>query len=66
MPAQTKIFSVTARQKHRVRPAYTKPSAQENRQVSDRLFYGSLGPASPVRKIDPKTGLVVAVIKPRP
>jgi hypothetical protein len=28
----------------------------------DKLRYGSLGPASPVRKIDPLTGEVVAII----
>ena len=28
----------------------------------DKILYGSLGAASPVRRIDPKTGLVIAVI----
>jgi hypothetical protein len=28
----------------------------------DKLRYGSLGPASPVRKIDPLTGELVAII----
>ena len=60
------MFNATALRKRRVPQPYIKLSAQEDRQMSDRLFYGSLGPASPVRKIDPKTGRVVAVIKPGP
>jgi hypothetical protein len=31
----------------------------------ERMLFGSLGGASPVRKIDPKTGDVIAVIDPK-
>jgi hypothetical protein len=30
----------------------------------EKTKYGSLGPASPVRKIDPSTGKLLAIIKP--
>jgi hypothetical protein len=32
---------------------------------SDALFYGTLGPASPTKRIDPKTGKVVEIISAR-
>jgi hypothetical protein len=35
------------------------------RQESDTLFYGTLGPASPAKRIDPKTGEVVEIISER-
>ena len=34
------------------------------RKESEKQFYGKLGPASPVKRIDPKTGNVVEVIDP--
>jgi hypothetical protein len=34
------------------------------RKESDKQFYGTLGPASPVKRIDPKTGNVVEIIHP--
>jgi hypothetical protein len=34
------------------------------RKQSDKQFYGTLGPASPVKRIDPKTGNVVEIIHP--
>ena len=40
---------------------YRKIADTERVQATERLF-GSQGPASPVRKIDPKTGRVVAII----
>ena len=55
------MFNGTARKRHRIRPPVQ--SAEENRQMRDRRLYGSLGPASPVRRIDPKTGAVVEVIE---
>ena len=55
------MFSRTARKGHRIRQPVQ--SAEEIRQRRDRLFYGSLGPASPVRRIDPKTGCVIEVIE---
>jgi hypothetical protein len=39
-------------------------TATEFQQARDKAFYGSLGGASPVRRIDPNTGKVVAVIDP--
>ena len=57
------MFSRTARKKNRIRPAVYQETAEEIRQRRERRLYGSLGPASPVRRIDPKTGSVVDVIK---
>jgi hypothetical protein len=39
--------------------------ATEYQQARDKAFYGSLGGASPVRRIDPNTGKVFAVIDPQ-
>src|SRR5262245_51301300 len=36
----------------------------EYKRARERAFYGSLGGASPVRRIDPKTGKVVEVLDP--
>ena len=35
------------------------------RKESDTLLYGTLGPASPAKRIDPKTGRVVQIISAR-
>jgi hypothetical protein len=35
------------------------------RKESDTLLYGTLGPASPTKRIDPKTGEVVKIISDR-
>jgi hypothetical protein len=35
------------------------------RKGTDKHFYGTLGPASPVKRIDPKTGEVVEIISER-
>ena len=40
-------------------------SEQAFRKESDALYYGTLGPASPVKRIDPKTGEVVEIISER-
>jgi hypothetical protein len=42
-----------------------KKMATEYQQARDKAFYGSLGGASPVRRIDPNTGKVFAVIDPQ-
>jgi hypothetical protein len=42
---------------------YRSTAAAYQRALEKTLF-GSLGPASPVRKVDPATGKVVAIIKP--
>ena len=55
------MFSRTARKGRRIRQPVQ--SAEEIRQRRERLLYGSLGPASPVRRIDPKTGSVIEVIE---
>jgi hypothetical protein len=36
---------------------------EEQREISERRFYGSLNAASPVKRIDPKTEAVVKVIE---
>jgi hypothetical protein len=40
-------------------------SEQAFRKQSDALYYGTLGPASPAKRIDPKTGEVVEIISER-
>jgi hypothetical protein len=63
----TKLFNKTPN-KERRRPAVKKLAAEvraEYQQARDRLLFGSLGAASPVRRVDPKTGDVVAVIDPQ-
>ena len=40
-------------------------SEEALRKASDKQFYGKLGPASPVKRIDPKTGEVVEIISER-
>jgi hypothetical protein len=40
-------------------------SEQALRKESEKQFYGKLGPASPVKRIDPKTGEVVEIISTR-
>jgi hypothetical protein len=41
---------------------YGSPNAAEYQRAVDRWSFGTLGAASPVRKIDPATGKVVAVV----
>jgi hypothetical protein len=41
-----------------------KLNPADNQQTRDQFLFGSLGAASPVRRIDPRTGNVVAVIDP--
>jgi hypothetical protein len=40
-------------------------SEEAMRKDSEKHFYGKLGPASPVKRIDPKTGEVVEIISMR-
>jgi hypothetical protein len=61
----TKLFKKTPNKERR--PALKKRPAEiraEYQQARERLLFGSLGAASPVRRIDPITGEVVAVIDP--
>lgn len=61
------ILKKTARPKKKKktpsRQKYWRDAVSERKRAIDNLF-GSQGPASPVRKIDPKTGEVVAIIEP--
>ena len=69
MPATTALFSKTKRQKKHPRRTkeYMAAAAAAYQRALERK-YGSLGPASAVRKIDPATGEVVACVyrKPKP
>lgn len=49
------------RRSKRGRPAYTARVEAERKQSKDQ-FYGTLGPASPVRRINPLTGEVTEII----
>jgi hypothetical protein len=40
-------------------------SEQDFRKESDTHYYGTQGPASPAKRIDPKTGEVVEIISER-
>jgi len=57
----TALFSKTRRKTKRARRGEQWTLAARQR-ARDRTLYGSLGPASACRKIDPVTGEVVAVI----
>jgi hypothetical protein len=67
MPGPTDLFKNTSLKKRRGTKRGTpyEKMATEYRQARDKAYYGSLGGASPVRRIDPKTGKVVAVIDPQ-
>jgi len=64
MPGPTNLFKRKTRPKRREMKTSAEQAATEYRQARDKAFYGSLGGASPVRRIDPNTGKVVAVIDP--
>ena len=64
MSRPSKIFNKTRRRAANVR-VYKRQAASEYKKALDKLLFGSLGGASPVRRIDPKTGDVVAVIDPK-
>jgi hypothetical protein len=68
MTRPNKIFNKTRRRKEHQAAnlrVYRRQAAAEYEKARDKLLYGSLGGASPVRRIDPKTGDVVAVIDPK-
>jgi len=58
----TTLFAKTRRKKKRPPRVRSKAMTQYNRAMEDHRKFGSLGAASPVRKIDPATGKVVAII----
>jgi hypothetical protein len=67
MTRPTNIFNKSRRRKEDRAAnsrAYKRQAASEYKKALDKFLYGSLGGASPVRRIDPKTGDVVAVIDP--
>ena len=57
------MFSKTAGEKNRIRQLLYRQRLEEVKQRQDRYLFGSLGPASPVRRIDPKTGSVIELIE---
>jgi hypothetical protein len=59
------IYSKKRTRKTRAKPTpgYRAKASAEFKRAYEQLF-GSQGAASPVRKIDPVTGEVIAVIKP--
>jgi hypothetical protein len=68
MSRPTNIFNNKSRRR-KVHPdanlrTYKRQAAADYKKALDKLLYGSLGGASPVRRIDPRTGNVVAVIDP--
>jgi hypothetical protein len=69
MNGPTNIFKTKSRRRkeHPVEnlKAYRRQTAANYEKARDKLLYGSLGGASPVKRIDPKTGDVVAVIDPK-
>jgi hypothetical protein len=67
MARPTNIFSRARRMKEHpiANRAYKRRAAREYEKALERMLFGSLGGASPVRKIDPKTGDVIAVIDPK-
>jgi hypothetical protein len=63
----TKLQQLRKEQFRETRPRKRGPRLCEKalRKESDKQFYGTLGPASPVKRIDPKTGEVVEIISTR-
>ena len=62
MPAPTRVFRNSSSRKRRAgKSGSLEKMVTEYQQVR---FYGSLGGASPVKRIDPKTGEVVEVLDP--
>ena len=64
MGGTTKLFKKKTRPKRRQMKTSAEQAATEYRQARDKAIYGSLGGASPVRRIDPNTGKIIAVIDP--
>ena len=59
------VLKKTHRRKKGSKPSrkYRSTAAAEYQRALERKF-GTLGPASPVRRVDPATGKVLAIIKP--
>jgi hypothetical protein len=64
MARPTHVFRKNSlRKRHRIKASSEQPATDDQR-TRDKAVYGSLGAASPVRRIDPSTGEVVAVLDP--
>jgi hypothetical protein len=61
----TKLFGKDRRLKRKTGiKAYKRQAVAEYERARERLLFGSLGAASPVRKIDPATGAVIEILNP--
>jgi hypothetical protein len=58
----TKLFKKTPKKRRRPPIKKTAAANAEYQRARERLLFGTLGAASPVRRIDPITGEVIAVI----
>lgn len=70
--ARTKLFAASKKRTGRPgdwakykQTAVRQTAAIEYKRAEEKRLYGSLGAASSVRKIDPVTGAVVAIAKPK-
>jgi hypothetical protein len=64
MPTKLQQLRKGQHRRSRGRPRGRRLSEEMLRKESEKQFYGKLGPASPVKRIDPKTGEVVEIILP--
>jgi hypothetical protein len=67
MPTQLQLLRKEQLRRSRAGPRKRggRLSEKAMRKESNALFYGTLGPASPAKRIDPKTGEVVEIISAR-
>jgi hypothetical protein len=66
MPGPTDLFktrSLRTRRERKTEPAGLTEA--EYLRTREKFLFGSLGPASPVKRIDPRTGEVVEIISKR-
>jgi hypothetical protein len=64
MPNKLQLLRKEQFRGNRKRPRGRRLSEKSFRKQSDAQFYGTLGPASPVKRIDPKTGEVIEILNP--
>jgi hypothetical protein len=62
----TNIFNKSRRKNRKTGnyKAYKQQAAAEYKQALERLLLGSSGVASPVKKIDPTTGVTIEILNP--
>jgi hypothetical protein len=65
MPTKLQLLRKEQNRRSRGRPRGRRPFEEALRKESEQQFYGKLGPASPAKRIDPKTGEVVEIISTR-